>query len=205
MTHPALNFDPALLLQAQGVRVDTQSGSAPYKAAAGLASVVAEGLSAIGQEMVKTEQQKADLSLHEGLAALSKNLAEKPSLTPAEVREALGNDITPDVEQHLTNQDGTEVQDIPTWKVAGAILGACWAQERNIADPEVLQTLLREQNLPAACWEASKQSDVQARYAQNTQHAIDAQVFGSPSYVVNGEIFWGQDRLDLLAKRLLGH
>ena len=89
--------------------------------------------------------------------------------------------------------------------ITGAILAAVWAQERNIADPEVLQALLREQNLPATCWEASKQSDVQARYEQNTQHAIDAQVFGSPSYVVNGEIFWGQDRLDLLAKRLSGH
>jgi 2-hydroxychromene-2-carboxylate isomerase len=87
--------------------------------------------------------------------------------------------------------------------ITGAILAAVWSQERNIADPEVLQTLLREHNLPATCWEASKQSDVQARYEQNTQNAIDAQVFGSPSYVVNGEIFWGQDRLDLLAKRLL--
>jgi carboxymethylenebutenolidase len=87
--------------------------------------------------------------------------------------------------------------------ISGAILAAVWAQERNIADPQVLQELLSEQKLPASCWEASRQSDVQARYEQNTQHAIEAQVFGSPSYVVNGEIFWGQDRLDLLAKRLI--
>lgn len=88
--------------------------------------------------------------------------------------------------------------------LTGAILAAVWAQERNIADPQVLQALLSEQHLPAACWDASRQSDVQARYEQNTQQAIDAQVFGSPSYVIEGEIFWGQDRLDFVSKRLLG-
>jgi 2-hydroxychromene-2-carboxylate isomerase len=30
--------------------------------------------------------------------------------------------------------------------------------------------------------------------------AIDAGVFGAPSYVVNGEIFWGQDRLDFVER-----
>jgi carboxymethylenebutenolidase len=42
------------------------------------------------------------------------------------------------------------------------------------------------------------------RYAAYTQQALDAGVFGAPSYVVNGEIFWGQDRLDLFARRLHG-
>lgn len=89
-------------------------------------------------------------------------------------------------------------------RITGAILAAVWAQERNIADPHVLAELLQEQQLPATCLEASRQSDVQARYEQNTQQAIEAQVFGSPSYVLDGEIFWGQDRLDFVAKRLLG-
>jgi carboxymethylenebutenolidase len=31
---------------------------------------------------------------------------------------------------------------------------------------------------------------------------VDAGVFGAPSYVVDGEIFWGQDRLDFLERRL---
>lgn len=88
--------------------------------------------------------------------------------------------------------------------ITGAILAAVWAQERNIADPQVLQALLSEQHLSADCWQASRQSDVQARYEQNTQQAIESQVFGSPSYVIEGEIFWGQDRLDFVSKRLLG-
>lgn len=89
-------------------------------------------------------------------------------------------------------------------RITGAILSAVWAQERNIADPQVLSALLQEQQLPATCMDASRQSDVQARYEHNTQLAIEAQVFGSPSYVVDGEIFWGQDRLDFVAKKLLG-
>jgi carboxymethylenebutenolidase len=36
--------------------------------------------------------------------------------------------------------------------IAGAILTACWAQERNMADDKVLADLLQEQNLPAAGW-----------------------------------------------------
>ncbi|MGL4576830.1 MAG: DsbA family protein, partial [Burkholderiaceae bacterium] len=37
---------------------------------------------------------------------------------------------------------------------------------------------------------------------KSTQEAIDAQVFGAPSYVFNGELFWGQDRLDFLERAL---
>ena len=87
-------------------------------------------------------------------------------------------------------------------KVAGAILGACWAQERNIADEKVLAALLTEQGLPAALLERSYSQAVQERYESYTQAAIDAGVFGAPSYVVDGEIFWGQDRLDFVERVL---
>jgi carboxymethylenebutenolidase len=87
-------------------------------------------------------------------------------------------------------------------KVAGAILGACWAQERNIADDKVLAELLSEQGLSAQLLEASHSQVVQERYESHTQAAIDAGVFGAPSYVVDGEIFWGQDRLDFVERAL---
>ena len=87
-------------------------------------------------------------------------------------------------------------------KVAGAILSACWAQERNIADEKVLAELLVEQNLSAALLEQSHSQAVQERYESYTQAAIDAGVFGAPSYVIDGEIFWGQDRLDFVERVL---
>ena len=86
--------------------------------------------------------------------------------------------------------------------VAGAVLAACWAQERNIADDKVLLELLAEQGLPAGLLDKSHSQAVQERYETYTQAAIDAGVFGAPSYVVDGEIFWGQDRLDFVERAL---
>ena len=86
--------------------------------------------------------------------------------------------------------------------IAGGILAACWAQERNMADDKVLAELLHEQNLSANLLEQSHSQAVQVRYDTYTQAAIDAGVFGAPSYVVEGEIFWGQDRLDFVERAL---
>jgi carboxymethylenebutenolidase len=82
------------------------------------------------------------------------------------------------------------------------VLAACWAQERNIADEKVLAELLVELGLPAALLEQSHSQAVQERYETDTQSAIDVGVFGAPSYVIDGEIFWGQDRLDFVERAL---
>ncbi len=87
-------------------------------------------------------------------------------------------------------------------KISGAVFSAVWVRERNIADEKVLAELLAECGLDAARLEQSHSQSVQARYEANTQQAIDAGVFGAPSYVVDGEIFWGQDRLDFVERRL---
>jgi 2-hydroxychromene-2-carboxylate isomerase len=81
-------------------------------------------------------------------------------------------------------------------------LTACWAQERNMADDKVLAELLNEQGLPVEWMDASRSQAVQERYESYTQAAIHAGVFGAPSYVVEGEIFWGQDRLEFVERAL---
>ncbi len=88
--------------------------------------------------------------------------------------------------------------------LTGAVLSAVWAQQRDIADAGVLAQLLAENGLDAARLEQSHESAAARRYEANTQAAIDAGVFGAPSYCVDGEIFWGQDRLDFLQRRLAG-
>lgn len=87
-------------------------------------------------------------------------------------------------------------------KISGAIFGAVWAQERHIADEKVLAELLAECGLHADRLEQSYSQAVQERYEANTQQAIAAGVFGAPSYVIDGELFWGQDRLDFVARKL---
>ena len=84
----------------------------------------------------------------------------------------------------------------------GALGSAVWAEERNIADAAVLGELLVACDLDAGLLQRSREADVQARYAANTQVAKDAGVFGAPSYVVDGELYWGQDRLDFVERRL---
>lgn len=90
-------------------------------------------------------------------------------------------------------------------RFTGAVLAAVWAEDRNIADTAVQAALLAECGLSADRQAEALAPAVQARYEANTQQAIDAGVFGAPSYVLNGEIFWGQDRVDFLARALEKH
>jgi len=94
--------------------------------------------------------------------------------------------------------DGTDA----AMHITDAVLRAVWVEERNIADEAVLATLLKERELAARRLEDAHSQAVAERYEVNTQRAIDAGVFGAPSYVIDGEIFWGQDRLDFVERRL---
>ena len=88
-------------------------------------------------------------------------------------------------------------------RLAGAVQRACWAEERNIADADTLGALCTEQGMDAAALAAAAQTEaVKAEYAGYTQEAIERNVFGAPSYVVDGEIFWGQDRLEFVERAL---
>ena len=86
--------------------------------------------------------------------------------------------------------------------IADAIQRAVWVEERNIGSEATLAELLAERELPAARLEESHSQAVHEQYERDSQSAIEAGVFGVPSYVVEGEIFWGQDRLDFLQRRL---
>lgn len=86
--------------------------------------------------------------------------------------------------------------------LTGALLRAVWVEERDIADARALAALLADLRLPAQRLADVQTAAVAARLDAHTQRAIDAGVFGAPSYVVDGELFWGQDRLDFLQRRL---
>jgi 2-hydroxychromene-2-carboxylate isomerase len=78
-----------------------------------------------------------------------------------------------------------------------------WEEERNLADPQVLAEIATAAGLDAAPLIESAQGSVtEAIYALNLENAVAADVFGSPAYVLDGEVFWGQDRLDLLNEAL---
>jgi 2-hydroxychromene-2-carboxylate isomerase len=87
--------------------------------------------------------------------------------------------------------------------MAGAIGRALWMEERDIANADTLAGVAQGIGLDAGKLAARAQSpELSARYAALTQEAISRGVFGAPSYVVQDELFWGQDRLDFLDRKL---
>ena len=99
----------------------------------------------------------------------------------------------------VDERDGTDA----AMRLAEGMLRAVWVEERNIADEAVLASLLAENGLDARRLDDAHTQAVHERYALDTRLAIEAGVFGAPSYVIDGEIFWGQDRLDFVQRRLL--
>lgn len=84
-----------------------------------------------------------------------------------------------------------------------AVLRAIWCEDRDIADWATLQHIADAQGLDGAALVHSAQAPALVdELNADTQRAIAAGVFGAPTFIVEGERFWGQDRLDFLAERL---
>ena len=78
-----------------------------------------------------------------------------------------------------------------------------WEDQLNLADPATLVKMADDCGLPGKqLVERSGSDEISATYEQNRQDALAADVFGSPVYVLDGEVFWGQDRIELLADAL---
>jgi 2-hydroxychromene-2-carboxylate isomerase len=96
-----------------------------------------------------------------------------------------------------------EVDSTRALAFCGAVGRAFWAEERNPADAATLAELARASGLDAAAiGERAANPEIVSYYDTLTQQAIDVGVFGAPTYLYQGEMFWGQDRLDFLARKL---
>ena len=80
---------------------------------------------------------------------------------------------------------------------------AVWEGQLNLAEPATLMQLADQSGLSGKqLVERSGSDEISTAYEQNRQDALAADVFGSPVYVLDGEVFWGQDRIELLADAL---
>ncbi len=80
---------------------------------------------------------------------------------------------------------------------------AVFEKEINLGEADNIAAVLTEAGHHADVLIADAQSQpVRDAYAANNRAALDLGVFGSPSYVLDGEIFWGQDRIELLDEAL---
>jgi len=98
----------------------------------------------------------------------------------------------------LIKRDGGDVS-----KLSLAFMSAVWHEERNITDRATLIEIVNDYGFDGeALYEESLGEEANKLLEINCTRANEAEVFGAPTYVVDGEPFWGQDRLDLLERVL---
>jgi 2-hydroxychromene-2-carboxylate isomerase len=85
-----------------------------------------------------------------------------------------------------------------------AAFRALWAHDLDLADPQVVARLLGDHGFDApAVMAVAASEEIDRAYDRNTQAAIAADLPGLPGYVLDGEPFWGQDRIDALRTALI--
>jgi len=87
--------------------------------------------------------------------------------------------------------------------LSDAILTALWRDDRDIADRDVLAQIAAGVGIDAVpLLDRALAPDILAEFAACTDEAIRIGVLGSPTYVVDGELFYGQDRLMFVERQL---
>ena len=81
------------------------------------------------------------------------------------------------------------------------VMRACWAEERDISDEATLTAVAGGCGFDGeALLAAVKGGGAEETLAQNTEDAITANVFGAPTFLFEGELYWGQDRIEFLRR-----
>ena len=83
-----------------------------------------------------------------------------------------------------------------------SLLKSLWVEEKDIGDQSTLIAICEDLNLNSE--DVLEQALANKNYYHSlADEAASRNVFGSPSYVLNDEVFWGQDRLDLLEENIV--
>ena len=122
--------------------------------------------------------------------------------------EFLGMPLTVDPKHHFGDRLlpsgailAAQAAGLDTDALSLAILRALWRDDRDIADREVLAELCKEAGIDAQRVLAAALSEpIQAQFAGCSSEAIAKDVPGSPAYVVDGEVFYGQNRLEMVER-----
>jgi 2-hydroxychromene-2-carboxylate isomerase len=76
------------------------------------------------------------------------------------------------------------------------IYSASFADDREISDPAVIASVLESIGRPGSELDRAMLEPAKARLRARTEEAIALGIFGAPSFVAGGELFWGNDRLE---------
>ena len=87
-------------------------------------------------------------------------------------------------------------------KLVQSLLRACWAEEKDIAQDDVIRDCLTQAGFDPNLADSGLLVGAET-YAANLEEAVESGVFGAPFYITeDGQRFWGQDRLDDLDRHL---
>jgi 2-hydroxychromene-2-carboxylate isomerase len=89
-------------------------------------------------------------------------------------------------------------------RLASALGRAMWAEQRDLEQVETLRQILENVGLPREWVERVAEPEVKAELVRETAAAKQAGCFGVPTFVVDGNLVWGQDRLDLVMRFAAG-
>ena len=88
-------------------------------------------------------------------------------------------------------------------QLSHAMMENLWLHDRNLSEQKVLEDIIISVDLdPDVLINGSKSDDVADIYESNTMKAISNPIFGSPTYFVGDDMFFGQDRLELVERAI---
>jgi 2-hydroxychromene-2-carboxylate isomerase len=83
-----------------------------------------------------------------------------------------------------------------------AVFRACWVEDRDIASDPVIAECIGDDLLARDAFLRADSDDVKGSLRASTERAVARGVFGVPTFVVNDDLYWGQDRLELVERAL---
>ena len=90
------------------------------------------------------------------------------------------------------------------FQLAGDIMHALWVEELNVDDENVLKNITDKLALDTEDLLAlAKSQECENIFKEYTKIAIDKYVFGAPTYILEDQIYWGQDRLEFIERHIL--
>ena len=96
-----------------------------------------------------------------------------------------------------------QMQGLDAFVLSHALLRALWVEERDPSQPEVRIAVANENGYDGVALQKLEQAQpVQAEYGVFTREAVERGIFGAPIFVLDGERFWGQDRLPFVDRAL---
>jgi len=90
---------------------------------------------------------------------------------------------------------------INPFNITFSFMKAVWTDEKDISNNDTIKEIIKNCGLESnSVLEEVNSEEINSLYIQNTEEAIKNNVWGSPTFIYNNELFWGQDRLEFLEK-----